>query len=848
MTESNPTGQPPNLPAFDIPDRIGDYTILDILGEGGMGAVYLAEEQDPTRRVALKVIKPGVRGETALQRFEFEQQTLAQMNHDAIARVYRTGTTENGRPYFAMELVAGSPIDEFCEGMELPLIERLQLFGRVCEGVQHAHENGVVHRDLKPANILIAHSDDQPTPKIIDFGIARALERAPAATVTQAGQWVGTPAYMAPEQLDPSLGGVGVRTDVYALGATLYRVLTGRLPFPALFDGGLADAQRRLLEQDPSPLWNQDEAHEMASRLGAPPAQLRRAFRHELQWILTRCLEKDPRRRYGSAREIARDLERFVKAEPVHAGPRSVGYRLERFVARNRKGLLATAAAMAVAILGATFGLWEAADAATRVEAALVKETLADARLAMELGNWELAISQYEELAKSDPQHGEATVAERLQAYFGAGDTDALARELRSLDEASPTLRGWPSFYRGVLANRGGNPEAGLDSIRRAVELGGLGGVERAIAASLLAKTFDDALAAADRAFEENPRHRLAVWLKASLLFMAGLEDDARDFARILPLTFHRDERLALSLDLIANASTASNVELDRLRDRVLESPRSDASFTAAVRVVSTVLKLTSGHDDLIVATLYDEVDGGTGWTIAAVAKAAPLLLELAAAPSHTQVRAYRDPSLIHPCVARGWRRLPGLIPAMIMRTGSWTEEEVAEFRTTMRTVADETGLSLFRYMSAFFYREDGDYELALRELDRAERGGQLVPVRATIRRERVRASLAHWNDRRVDSIRRRDLGKSVIAALGDATRDPTFLELFEIACAMEDASVLNLVLDAWFEARTDGSTIASDDLELGRWRSIAAISTAIDARLRADPDDPWLRRHLTDR
>ncbi len=356
---------------------MGRYRLLARLGEGGMGEVWLAEQSEPIRRqVAVKVIRAGMDTARIVDRFEAERQALALMDHPAIATVFDGGQTPDGRPFFAMELVKGEPITTYCDRHRLDTRERLRLFVRVCEGVQHAHQKGIIHRDLKPSNVLVAIRDDQPVPKIIDFGVAKATAQqlSERKLFTELGVLVGTPEYMSPEQAE--MGGLDVdtRTDVYALGVLLYEMLSGALPFASkdLRRGGYAEIQRIIREEEPrrpsTRLTGPDtDSAAVARARQSEPRRLVNELRGDLDWITMRALEKDRTRRYPTANALAADVERHMRDEPVAAGPPSRAYRARKLVRRHRAAFLA-AGAVALALLAGVVGTTWALVRAVRAE------------------------------------------------------------------------------------------------------------------------------------------------------------------------------------------------------------------------------------------------------------------------------------------------------------------------------------------------------------------------------------------------------------------------------------------------------------------------------------------------
>jgi serine/threonine protein kinase len=357
--------------------RIGAYKLLQQLGEGGMGVVYLAEQQEPLRRVvALKIIKPGMDSQQVIARFEAERQALALMDHPHIARVFDASTTPSGLPFFVMELVRGVSITRYCDEHHLTLRERLQLFVPVCQAVQHANLKGIIHRDLKPSNVLVALCDGKPVPKVIDFGVAKAVgpKLTERTLFTEFGSVIGTLEYMSPEQADTNQLDVDHRSDVYALGVLLYELLTGTTPLERrrLKETVLLEALRLIREEEPptpsNRLGTTEELPAIAANRGLEPKKLGGMLRGELDWIAMKSLEKDRARRYQTADSLARDIERFLAGERVEACPPSPGYRLRKFTQRHKKSLRTAAAFALLLLAGLALGTWMAVWALTPPE------------------------------------------------------------------------------------------------------------------------------------------------------------------------------------------------------------------------------------------------------------------------------------------------------------------------------------------------------------------------------------------------------------------------------------------------------------------------------------------------
>jgi serine/threonine protein kinase len=456
---------------------IGPYKLVEQIGEGGFGVVFLAEQQQPVRRrVALKILKPGMDTRQVVARFEAERQALALMDHPNIARVFDGGATASSRPYFVMELVKGTPITTYCDERQLTPRQRLELFVAVCQALQHAHQKGIIHRDIKPSNVLVAPYDGKPVVKVIDFGVAKATgpQLTERTLVTGFGAVVGTLQYMSPEQAELNNQDIDTRSDVYSLGVLLYELLTGTTPLPAarLKQTPLPELLRLIREEEPprpsTRLSSSDTLPAIATARQSAPAKLRRLVRGELDWIVMKALEKDRNRRYETASAFAGDVERYLRDEPVLAGPPSVGYRLRKFLRRNKGPVLATTLlfmALLGGVIGTTSGMiWaltaesatsqalagvvserDAKEKARALAAAKAKEAEEAAKAEREAKNQALNAAEEARLAK-----GEAETA-------AAKEKSAREAAQKSLEQADKASRILASIFCNLDPNRDEN-------------------------------------------------------------------------------------------------------------------------------------------------------------------------------------------------------------------------------------------------------------------------------------------------------------------------------------------------------------------------------------------------------
>ena len=377
------------LPVTEKPGTIiGPYKLLEQIGEGGFGVVFMAEQTQPIqRKVALKIIKPGMDTKEVIARFEAERQALALMDHPNIAKVLDAGATESGRPYFVMELVRGVPVTEYCDNHRLSIRERLELFITICQAVQHAHQKGIIHRDLKPTNVLVTQHDGKPLAKVIDFGVAKATGQklTEKTFFTGFAQLIGTPLYMSPEQAELSEPDVDTRSDIYSLGVLLYELLTGSTPFESeRLKAAAFDEMRRIIREEDPPKPStrlstlaQQAISTVSEKRAIDPRLLSKLFQGELDWIVMKSLEKDRDRRYEAASALAADVERYLADEPVQAYPPSPMYRFRKFARRNRRALVTISLVLAALVLGSVVSTWQAIRATNAERQAKSNEQLA---------------------------------------------------------------------------------------------------------------------------------------------------------------------------------------------------------------------------------------------------------------------------------------------------------------------------------------------------------------------------------------------------------------------------------------------------------------------------------------
>jgi serine/threonine protein kinase len=556
-------------PGDRLPEHIGPYRVLGILGRGGMGVVYLAEQAEPLRReVAIKLVQPGFDQRSVLARFETERHALALMEHPGIARVLDAGAAADGRPYFVMEVVRGVSITEYCHANALPISDRLQLFHMVCLAVQHAHQKGIIHRDLKPSNLLVSIQDGKPFPKVIDFGIAKAIgEGSTGATLTGVDQFVGTLAYMSPEQARGLSGSVDTRSDVYSLGVILHELVTGKLPYETA-SRPLPDAVRAIVEERPL-------VHEVRESIDG------RRLDEDLVTIISKALEKDPERRYTTAAALAEDIERYLRGFPILARPPSTLYQLQKLVARH-KAPVAFAATLVVLLITFAVTLAVQLDTAQRERTRAEAEALKATRTSEFLQNM---------LASANPSVKNVDVRVRDVLDDAAREADFNLSEEPELEAAVRRTIGNTYLALGLYAKAESQLRRALD-LRRGITPGDPALVAQSLSDLAECRLSGDvdvsALAAADTLVEQALGIRIDLWgpehpeVAASLFQLAELRRSQERISEAESLHAHV---LAIREKLLGKTHPDVAQSLTALAEVVPEAERGAAYIRRALEI-----------------------------------------------------------------------------------------------------------------------------------------------------------------------------------------------------------------------------------------------------------------------
>ena len=592
----------PDLAHEQLGTWIGRYRLLRVLGEGGMGVVYRAEQEYPMKRqVALKVVKPGMDTKEVMTRFEAERQALAFLDHPNIAHIYDAGTTEAGRPYFAMEIVSGMPITEHCDRHKLTIEERLELFLQVCDAVQHAHQKGVIHRDLKPSNILVSMRDNQAAPKIIDFGIAKALSQllTERTLFTEDSRLLGTPEYMSPEQAEITARGVDTRTDIYSLGVVLYRLLAGVLPFDpkTLRKGGAEHIRRVIREEDPKTPSTclgtvpEEESIKLAQQRRTDIRTLWRRLHGDLDWIVLKAMAKEPDRRYATAHALAEDIQRHLHHEPVTAGSPTMVYRLRKFVRRNRNQVIAGVCLAVIVCMGV-------------LSVALYRQNAANTqRLAQEQRN--LVVQRAE------------TALSEAETYYAEGQHEMALEQVETSLELAPDQLSGQLLNARILADLGRTEEA-FQTLEQLEAEHPEEGVVYELLAMLYVELGNDALVTRYRTLADRYPSQTA----EALIVRARTAETLDDMVTLLSEALERDRQhyLARRMRALTYAALRDYDNMERDADKLIfiqpENPSGYALRAVALRQMGRYSEAMENHNRAVewagdaypdIAELYDQ-------------------------------------------------------------------------------------------------------------------------------------------------------------------------------------------------------------------------------------------------
>jgi serine/threonine protein kinase len=562
--------------------RIGPYKLLQLIGEGGFGSVFMAEQEKPVvRKVALKIIKLGMDTRQVVARFEQERQALAIMDHPHIARVLDAGATETGRPYFVMELVKGDPIVGYCDKNNLSIEDRLDLFAQVCNAVQHAHTKGIIHRDLKPSNVLVSTQDGKPHTKVIDFGIAKATasKLTEKTLFTEHRQLIGTPEYMSPEQAEGSLD-IDTRTDVYSLGVLLYELLTGTTPFSSeeLRSAAFAEIQRIIREVDPPKpstrlSSNTSTLASIAAKRHTEPRRLGTLVRGELDWIVMKALEKDRQRRYETANSLAMDIRRYLSGEAVNAAPPSTSYRFKKFVKRNRVMVSAGSAVAMALVLGMVAFAWQFKVASDQRDLAIqAQQAEAEQRKAADAARAEAVTQQTEAQKQEAEAKNQAAIASAVVKF----QSDMLAA-VDPMNLPKDPASGEPLKDKVTVVQA-------LEAALRAIEGGSL--KDSPLVEAGVRTTIGDTFVALGRYEDALPVLRRALEIRK-----ANYPEGSLEIAQSL-------DRLADPLSLLSNLKEAERLLREALAMRRRALPASDPSVGMAMNNLAQTLHLQGNYEE----------------------------------------------------------------------------------------------------------------------------------------------------------------------------------------------------------------------------------------------------------